>query len=411
MRSLLSVILAVLLWGWVTSLADPAESRYAPNVRVSPGVPGDGLVVSTTQIVASVNASGPESAINELDSGSLALTLDLTGIDEPGMYTVPIIPVQGQRFVNYNVTPATASIVVDQLVSRVFPIEMQTLPASQTDRQIVGQQLSAPEVTISGPGSIMATIERAQVDVDVTGQTGQFSVNSQVYAVTSDGNQIDSTTQNVTINPSIVEATVDIQSTGREVTILANITGSPAAGYEQRISTTTPRTVVVDGPADVLANLRFVETEPVDVSGATTTVTADVGIANLPPDVRLMSPTNGIVSVIVQIQQQTVDQTLPNLPVAINGVGPGLSAVATPADVSIEISAASAQVPDLVNGAITVSVDATGLAPGTYSLTPRVIVPAGVEWDTVTPSTVEVTVSSGPAAATPALLATPAITP
>jgi YbbR domain-containing protein len=410
-RILLSVILAVLLWGWVTSLADPSESRSATTVPVSNGVPGNGLVVSTTQVIASVRASGPRSVMSEIDRNGLALTLDLDGIDQPGTYTVPIIPVQTKRFVDYHVNPATASIVVDELVSRVFPIEMQTLPRDQTDRQVVGQQLSDPEVTISGPRSILDTIKRARVDVDVTGQTGQFSVRASVYAVTGDGNQIDSTTQqNVTINPSIVDATVTIQSTGREVTILADVTGTPATGYEQRITTTTPRTVVLDGPADTLAGLRFVETQPVDISGATATVTADVNIANLPEGVRLVSPVDGIVSVIVQIQQQSVDQTLPNLPVSVVGLDAGLSATASPTEVSIEISASSAQVPDLVNGAITVSVDAGGLAPGTYTLSPRVIVPAGVEWDTITPATVEVIIVASGTGTTLTPAATPGMT-
>lgn len=406
----LSVILSVLLWGWVTSLADPELSRSASNVRVANGVPGDGLVVSTTQIVASVDASGPESVIADFTGSSLALTLDLNGIDQPGTYTVPIVPVDQQRFVTYDVTPATTSIVVDELISKVYSIDVQTLPAGQTDRQVSGQRLSVPEVTVSGPRSIMDTIVSTQVDVDITGQTGDVSNRVPVYAVASDGNQIDSTIENVTINPSIVDVMLTVQSIGREVTILADVVGAPAQGYEQRTSTTTPRTVRLSGPADVLANLTFVETEAVDVSGATQTISTDVGIANLPEGVHLIEPANGLVSVIVQIQQQSVDQTLPNLPVSITGLAPGTSALASPAQVSIEISASSSQVPDLVNGAITVSVDVTGMAPGTYSLVPTVIVPAGVEWDSVTPSAIEVTIANESDATQPSTMATPVTT-
>ncbi len=408
LRITLSVILAVLLWGWVTSLADPELSRSASNVRVANGVPGDGLVVSTTQIVADVNASGPESVIEDFSNSSLALTLDLDGINQPGTYTVPIIPVDEQRFVTYDIIPATTSIVVDDLISEVFPIEVQTLPADQTDRQVTGQRLSVPAVTISGPRSIMESIATAQVDVDITGQTGEFAVRAPVYAVTTDGNEIDSTIQNVTINPSIVDATLTVQSIGREVTILANVVGAPAEGFEQRTSTTTPRTVRLSGPADVLANLTFVETESVDISGATQTISTDVGIANLPDGVQLIEPANGLVSVIVQIQQQSVDQTLPNLPVSIIGVASGQTATASPSQVSIEISASSSQVPELVNGAITVSIDVSGMAPGTYTLVPTVIVPAGVEWDTITPSTIDVTISAdGTTMVRPTTAATP----
>ncbi len=407
LRVVLSVILSVLLWGWVTSLADPELSRSASNVRVANGVPGEGLVVSTTQIVADVNASGPESVIEDFTNSSLALTLDLGGIDQPGTYTVPIVPIDQRRFIHYDVTPATTSIVVDDLISRVFPVDVETLPAGQNDRQVTGQRLSVPEVTVSGPRSIMDTIVRTQVDVDITGQNGEFSVTAPVYAVTVDGNEIDSTIQNVTINPSYVDLTIAVQSIGREVTILADVVGSPAEGFEQRTSTTTPRTVRLSGPADVLANLTFVETESVDISGATQTLSTDVGIANLPEGVQLIEPANGLVSVIVQIQQQSVDQTLPNLPVTITGASPDVIVTASPAQVSIEISASSSQVPDLVNGAITVSIDVTGLTPGTYSLTPTVIVPAGVEWDSVTPSTVDITVASAGSTAQPTTIATP----
>lgn len=394
LRMVLSVILAVLLWGWVTSLADPDETRSLPNTPVSYGVPGDGLVVSTTEIVASVTATGPASVMDDLTSRNLALTLDLGGIDQPGTYIVPIVPIEQERFIDYRVTPSTASIVVDEMISEVFPITIRTVPEDLTDRQVLGQRLSAPEVTISGPRSIMETINAARVDIDIAGQNGQIAIRAPVYAVTTDGNRLDSSTQNVNITPSIVEASLDVRSIGREVTILTSVTGSPAEGYEQRTSTTTPRTVTVAGPPAVLENLTFVETEPVDITGATQNVSVDVGLANLPDGVVLIEPASGLVSVIVQIQQQSVDQTLPGLPVAVTGLGPGLTATLTPAEVSIEISASSAQVPELVNGAVVVSVDTTGLGPGTYSMTPRIIVPAGVEWDSAVPSTIQVTITA-----------------
>lgn len=412
LRIALSVILAVILWGWVTSLADPDETRSSTNVPVSYGVPGDGLVVSTTEIVASVTATGPASIMEDFTSGNLALTLDLDGIDRPGTYTVAIVPAQEERFIDYRISPSTASIVVDEMVSRVLPIVIQTVPEDLIDRQVIGQQLSVPEVTVSGPRSIMETINVARIDIDISGQTGEFTDQYQVSVVTTDGNQFDSTTENVNIAPSVIEATLDVQSIGREVTILASVTGSPAEGYEERTSTTTPRTVILAGSPQALASLTFVETEPVDITGAVQNVSVDIGLANLPEGVVLVEPANGLVSVIVQIQQQSVDQTLPSLPVTLTGLGPGLTATLTPAEVSIEISASSAQVPDLVNGAIVVSVDVTGLAPGTYALTPRIVVPAGVEWDSVVPARIDVTIVADSAATAPALtIGTPGASP
>jgi YbbR domain-containing protein len=240
----------------------------------------------------------------------------------------------------------------------------------------------------------MQTIVSARVDLDVSSQTGVFTLNAPVYAVTNDDNRLDSTTQNVTINPPIVQASLEVQTAGREVTILANVTGAPAEGYEQRTTTTAPRTVLLDGPADVLENLTYVETEPVDVTGATQTTSVQVGIANLPEGVTILRPSDGQVNVIVQIQQQGINQTLPSLPVDVDGAGDGLIVDVSPAEVSIEISATATQLPALVNGAITISVDVSGLGPGTYSLTPSVVVPAGVEWNAINPAMVNVTITA-----------------
>lgn len=410
LRIALSLILSVLLWGWVTSLADPQETRVASNVQVANGVPADGLVVSTTRVSARVEATGPESVLEDFGTADLALTLDLDGIDEPGTYTVPIVPVAEERFVEYEIIPATTSIVVDALVSAVFPIQVQIVGTTSPEQRIVSQQLSAPEVTITGPRSIVETVTSTQVDVDPTDQLNSFSVQSQVYAVTRDGNRIDSTTQqNVTLNPSFVEASVEVQSSGREVTVLANITGSPADGYEQRNATTTPRTVVIDGPPELLATLTFVETAPVDISGATDTVSQTVGIVGLPSGVSTVDPGNGQVSVIVQVQPQSVSQTLPSLPVDVTGLSDGLSATVAPESVSLDVSATSSQVPDLVNGAISISVDLSGLGPGMYPIAPLVNVPAGVEWDTISPALVTVVIARGssPGGTPPPQIATP----
>ncbi len=412
LRMVLSLVLAVLLWGWVTSLADPPRSQTRTNVSVSPGVAPNGLVVSTRAPLATVEASGPESVLDEFDPSNLALTLDLSSIDGPGTYTVPIVPVVEERFVNYRITPPSASIVVDELVSRVFQLQANVVGLDETNSRVVGYQLSVPEVTVSGPTAIMNTIQTAQVDLDVSGQTGALSFDSlPVSALTADGNQLDSTVENLTINPSFVQADIEIQTAGREVLVLANVVGTPAEGYEQRTTTTSPRTVVLDGPADVLASLTYVETDPVNISQATQTTSARVAIANLPAGVRVLTPADGQVDVIVQIQQQGVNQTLPNLPVAITGLDEGLAATLDVGSVSLEISAAATQIPSLVSGAISISVDVTGLDVGTHEVTPQVVVPAGVEWEDIVPETLTVTITRADSSATPVATPTGTLAP
>lgn len=420
LRIVLSLLLALLLWSWVTSLADPDSSRSAAGIAVSTGIPPKGLVISPASLTADVVASGPQSIINDLTTSSLALTLDLTGINQPGTYTADIEPVHRAQFVNYVITPPTASIVVDTLDTVVVALTPQQKDTGdQTGRRIASVSLSSPEVTISGPHTVVSAITSAGADINTEGQIGTFTERVGTYAVTNQGNRIDSSSANITISPPFVNATVRLETAGKEVTILPNITGNPATGFEQRITTTTPRTVVVDGPASALAGLSYVGTAPVDISGASQTVSQTVAISGLPDGVHVIQPSSGQVTIIVQIQQQNVDQTLPTIPVEVDGLAPGLNATVNPASVSIEIAASSEQIPSLATGGIVVSVDVSGMGTGTYSLIPKVSVPSGVEWDSIAPPQVQVTLSTdsatpveipSPATPTAILTGTPSVT-
>jgi YbbR domain-containing protein len=168
--------------------------------------------------------------------------------------------------------------------------------------------------------------------------------------------------------------------------------GEPAPGYEVVDRTINPSTVLVDGPQGSLDDLVAVSTEPIDVSGATSTVSKRVRLVGLPEGVNVIDPADGTVVAVVQIRQRGVTQPLPGQHIEFVNVGPGLTAEANPSEISVTVVASQEVLADLTAHTINVQIDVAGMGPGVYTLTPEVILPPNMQWNSTNPATVTVTI-------------------
>lgn len=408
-RLLLSLLLAILLWGWVTNLVDPPTTRAFPNIPVAVGSIGEGLVVVTEPPTATVRVSGPESSVSGLSSGDINLALDLDGVEGPGTYEVPIRVVNPSSSRDYEITPSRVAIVVERSATRSMPITFTPLIPADSNRRVGQLVPSHTEVTVTGAESIVNSIASMVVEIEIGSRTADFTATFPVYAIDSQGNRIPE--NQITITPPFVEVTVPIRTSGKEVAVYVPLSGVPADGFEYVDRTISPEIAIIDGPADVLANITYVETEPVDLTGATETISKDVAIVGLPAGVTLVSPEDGTVTVIAQIRQRGLQQTVPGITIEVAGLTPGLVAEVNPREAVVVVTASQDQLAGLVEGGLQVVVNVSGLGPGTYELEPQVSLPPGVEWSSLEPSIVEVTIASlsgTPAASPPA---TPVATP
>ncbi len=135
--------------------------------------------------------------------------------------------------------------------------------------------------------------------------------------------------------------------------------------------TINPATVLVDGPQGLLSDLVAVSTEPIDVSGATSTVSKRVSIVGLPEGVQVIDPADGTVIAVVQIRQRGVTQPLPSQHIQFVNVGEGLTAEASPNEITVTVVGSQETLANLTADTIEVQIDVSGLGPGVYTLSPR----------------------------------------
>jgi YbbR domain-containing protein len=390
-RLLLSILLAVGLWAWVTSSRDPDRTRTFANVPVTPvNVPPELVMVGELPTVeARFRAS--RSVTEDLVSTDAVATVDFSEVSGPGSYTLPVRLERPDGVWSVSASPASVPVVVEEQQSKALHLEVRASGNLGMNQQVGRVTPSASEVVVTGPRSVVERAVHALLPIDIANRTDDFT--GAFTPVVVDGNGLPVT--GVMINPGTITATVEITARGKQVAVVAQVTGTPAPGFEIVDRTLNPDTVLIDGPPDVIDALLTVNTEPVDVSGADGDVAKRVAIGDLPPGVTLIEPASGQVDVVVQIRQCGVQQPLPSQSVMVVNLAPGLRAEVAPETVLVTVIASEQELAELSPDSLSVIVDVAGRGPGTYVLPPRVVVPPNVEWLSVEPTTVTVVISDG----------------
>lgn len=174
----------------------------------------------------------------------------------------------------------------EQIVERALriPLEFVNLPANL---ELVGELPTFVDVRVRGasgalsrvaPGELVAIVD---VRAARSGQRLFHLSNSDVR--TPFGVEV------VQVNPSNVSMSFETSAT-KIVPIVPSLEGEPGPGFALGRIVSVPDRVTIVGPVSVIETLGEAITEPVSVTGATTTVveTVSVGVSN--PMARLTSP-------------------------------------------------------------------------------------------------------------------------
>jgi len=391
-RLAVSFLLAIGLWGWVTNVQDPEREREYAGLTVDVEPPISGVEVVTDVSSVSVALTAPDSILDGLDRSELEPRLDLSGIDEPGTYQREIELDVPEAVRSVRISPRDVSIVVQETANRTFAVDFRRPDLSEGTRELGELQPDANQVLVSGPRSLIDSIAEVVVPIDIGDRITTFADDFPVVAVNGEGVVVDG----IDLQPRTIQVRVPISTRGRSVPVLVTVEGEPAMGFEEVSRTTDPREVVIDGPAGLLEDVRFVSTRPVDIGGRTGNVQQAVEITGLPEGVRVLDPPSGSVDAIVQLSPRGQRRVLQDQPVRVIGADAARAITVAPAMVNVELLAAEPALSSLLSDDVTVIVDVAGLGEGIHEVEPSILLPPNVEWISTDPVTVSVAI--GPVA-------------
>lgn len=402
-----SLALAVLFWGWVTELQDPFMQKTLSGVPIEVGELPDSLEVVSTLSTASVTIEGAQSRIRPVGQNDVTVSVDLSSIDGPGEFDLPLVA-EVPNGSDHSLDPERVIVRVDERVSDIFPLEPRLVNPGDQTRVPSNIVPDVSQVTVTGPSSAVERVVEVILPVTIAQQSETFRETFQPYAVDDQGQQV----SEVDVLPNAISTRVEIQTRGLAVSVIPVVAGVPAEGFSVQQRRAIPDTIIVDGPPEIIEDLLFINTEPVDVSDVTESVSTRVQLAGLPEGVTVIEPADGMVEVRVAIEDiSTSSQTLSNLPVQPVGLADGLAVSFDEGSTSIQVSAPIDILQAMTPDDISIWIDLSGLGPGIYQIAPDVTVPAGATWQATEPLDVEVTISAvsiaTPAASPPVASPTP----
>jgi YbbR domain-containing protein len=392
MRFLFSLLIATLLWGWVTQRNDPFATMEYREVDVKVDALPASLQIVTTLPKATVTLQGPRSELNNIRRADVSVALDTSEVTEPGEYRLKLRVSTPNGPNERSVEPNEVPVTIEEHVSNVMPLVVEPAIPEDDPRQIGEITPDVTQVTVSGPSSAVDRVDRVLLPIAIDNQTTSFEETYTPYAVDANGQRV----SEAEVLPAQIRTSVELQTRGKTISVIPQISGTPAEGFSVQQRTALPDTVLVDGPEEALNALLFVNTEPVDITGATQSISQRVELVDLPDGVTVTDPASGTVEVRVAIEDiSTTAQTLNALPIEPLNLAPGLDALIEPRTLNVTVDGPSNALTRMTPSDVKIRVDLSGLGPGTHDVQPEITVPQGVTWIGNDPEVVEVTISAG----------------
>jgi len=389
----LSLFLALIIWLIATNQQNPLiQNPFSEPIPVSVrGLTGSTQPIQDlSEVKAEIIIRAPQRSWNTLNAGDFTAFIDLTDI-EPGEHEVAV-QVNGvnPQVDIVTIEPPVLRVQIDEVISKELPIQPVVIDAP-AESYIAQMPILEPiSVTVSGPKTLVTQVTSAKVSISLNGAKSQVVRDSlPIELDDAQGNNVGV----VTANPATARVVIPIeQQAGRkEVAVRPNLTGAPPNGYRLSSVKVTPSTVVLEGDSAILADVPgFVETAELSLTAATNSIERRIELL-LPEGVTTQEgATVSIAAAITPIQSGT---TLKQKPVVQN-LGPAMEARVALDTVEVILSGPQPLLESMEPDDMFVILDLSDLLPGSHAVTPRVILPPGIQEEGLLPETVEVVIVS-----------------
>lgn len=400
----LSLMFAILLWGYVLMTQNPPRVKTVTDVTVS--IEGEADLTTRKLTLrgdraalledVSVRVRTELTSYADISADDITASINLSRITSTGKHTVRIHAKSSSGDV-VSVSPSEIEVEIDTLTTRNIPIEIHEegeLPEGYWAGDV---QLDSATVLLEGPGTYLAKIVKAVGTIDLTNRTESLNQSIMLALYDKEGNVVESSilfggmptvVAKQEILPSkLVPIDVDGAIIGREE-LPENF---EIASYGTSLESTLVRIV---GDADVIQKIESLSLEPVDVTGCTESIQQELAI-NVPEGVRIIGADS--VNLQVTIREKTAVLELTELPIEIVGLARKQTATLSQELANVTFSGRVSLLAGITRGDVKVYADVTGLAAGTHDVKLALQidgedVPSDLQYEFTTDETIQVTI-------------------
>lgn len=407
-RFMLAASLLIAIFAWSALVASDGtltREKVFQNVAVS--VTGESSLKSRgyivmddiTELVPGVRMTVEVSQqnYNRVSGTSYNPHFDLTDVQGVG---------ENQLEINYSsqlygpvvsCEPSTVVVNVERYITRRVPVVLELVGEAPQGLYLDSYKTDPTMLSVSGPQSLVSSVARAAAKLDLSALTLERESDRSALDVVLQSakgepivsDKISITNQTV-ITDSIVVETELVPTKDVPLKLETLVAGEPAPGYELTAIATEQGTLAVAARQETLDTIEFLTTDqPLDIEGATADVSGYVRLKRL-TGVENTLPTE--IAVMASIQEKTIERTLRNVDVEVDGLSANLKAALSNRQTTVQLTGLYMFIDGLNREDVRLFVDASGLEAGTHVLPVQIRIDNAQEF-TCALSTPEITVT------------------
>ena len=262
-RIVISILVAIAMWLYVDLERAPERTMTIRDIPVEFSGENTTLADKNLMLLSGYDTTidlkirGPKRELVKMNRDNVRVIASTSSIDSVGVHQLDWTVSFPDGVVRTNVSVEKASlsqitVTVGELYTKEVPVECQIV-GEVAEGYFTGDVVLDPEVlTLRAQRDDLLNVSCARLTVDISGATRSVVQTVDVQLYDYDGNPVENS--NIRTNTSLIQAKVPVLTT-REVELAVEFSGVPGAAMNSIKCDITPKTVRLNGEADVLDSI------------------------------------------------------------------------------------------------------------------------------------------------------------
>ena len=262
-RIVISILVAIAMWLYEDLERAPERTMTIRDIPVEFSGENTTLADKNLMLLSGYDTTidlkirGPKRELVKMNRDNVRVIASTSSIDSVGVHQLDWTVSFPDGVVRTNVSVEKASlsqitVTVGELYTKEVPVECQVV-GEVAEGYFTGDVVLDPEVlTLRAQRDDLLNVSCARLTVDISGATRSVVQTVDVQLYDYDGNPVENS--NIRTNTSLIQAKVPVLTT-REVELAVEFSGVPGAAMNSIKCDITPKTVRLNGEADVLDSI------------------------------------------------------------------------------------------------------------------------------------------------------------
>ena len=262
-RIVISILVAIAMWLYVDLERAPERTMTIRDIPVEFSGENTTLADKNLMLLSGYDTTidlkirGPKRELVKMNRDNVRVIASTSSIDSVGVHQLDWTVSFPDGVVRTNVSVEKASlsqitVTVGELYTKEVPVECQVV-GEVAEGYFTGDVVLDPEVlTLRAQRDDLLNVSCAKLTVDISGATRSVVQTVDVQLYDYDGNPVENS--NIRTNTSLIQTKVPVLTT-REVELAVEFSGVPGAAMNSIKCDITPKTVRLNGEADVLDSI------------------------------------------------------------------------------------------------------------------------------------------------------------